>query len=68
MQVLGNTVAPEIAISMQISQTVSFQQFSKGVCVWGCNSGNFSFGEKGGNIFIENIQGLVLNANIEVTC
>jgi hypothetical protein len=65
MQLLGNTVVPRCNIDADITNS-KFSKFSKGVYVWGCKRGNLSLGEKGGNIFIENIQGLVVNENIGV--
>jgi hypothetical protein len=44
----------------------NFSKFLKGVYVWGCKSGILDFGTKGGNVFTDNNQGLVVNENIGV--
>lgn len=44
----------------------NFSKFLRGVYVWGCKSGNLDFGTKGGSVFTDNNQGLVVNENIGV--
>jgi hypothetical protein len=43
-----------------------FSNFSWGVVVWGCKSGNISFGTEGGNIFAGNGTGLDVEENMGV--
>jgi hypothetical protein len=44
----------------------NISKFMRGVYVWGLKSGILDFGIKGGNIFSDNNQGLVVNENIGV--
>lgn len=43
-----------------------FNNFWRGLYVFGCKSGNFRFGMEGSNIFTGNYQGLLVNQNIGV--
>lgn len=43
-----------------------FSKFQRGAYVWGCKSSILNFGTKGGNVFTDNNQGLVVNENIGI--
>jgi hypothetical protein len=43
-----------------------FNNFCRGLYVFGCKSGNFSFGMEGSNVFSGNYQGLLVDENIGV--
>ncbi len=47
-------------------QNCEISYFGRGIYTWGCKKGNFQFGTEGGNVFIGNNQGLVVNENIGV--
>jgi hypothetical protein len=65
LQPTGNILIPRGNIDATVSKC-SILNFSRGVYVYGCKSGNFRFGTEGGNIFTNNNQGLCVNENIGI--
>jgi len=62
----GNTLIPRSNIDATVTNS-KFSNLSVGLRVRGCKSGNFRFGEGGGNIFSENIGSLFVQENMGVT-
>jgi hypothetical protein len=62
---LGPMPIPRSNIDATVTNS-KFSKFTTGLLVSGCKSGNFKFGEGGGNIFTENVGGLWVQENVGV--
>ncbi len=63
--ITGEEVLARSIVDVSVSSS-EISGFSRGVYFWGCKNSSFSIGTKGGNIFNDNSQGLVVNENIGV--
>jgi hypothetical protein len=62
---VGNKLITRGNIDANVSNS-RFNNFWRGLYVFGCKSGNLSFGMEGSNVFSGNYQGLLVNQNIGV--
>jgi hypothetical protein len=62
---VGSSLITRGNIDANVSNS-RFNNFWRGLYVFGCKSGNFSFGMEGRNIFTGNYQGLLVDENIGV--
>ncbi|MGD0755074.1 MAG: hypothetical protein ABR927_08445 [Bacteroidales bacterium] len=62
---VGSTLITRGNIDADVSNS-RFNNFWRGLYVFGCKSGNLSFGMQGSNVFSGNYQGLLVNQNIGV--
>ncbi len=62
---VGNVLITRGNIDANVSNS-RFNNFYRGLYVFGCKSGNFSFGMGGSNVFSGNYQGLLVDQNMGV--
>jgi hypothetical protein len=62
---IGNKLITRGNIDANVSNS-RFNNFWRGLYVFGCKSGNFNFGMEGSNVFNGNYQGLLVDENIGV--
>ncbi len=62
---VGNNLITRGNIDANVSNSI-FNNFWRGLYVFGCKSGDLSFGMQGSNVFSGNYQGLLVNQNIGV--